>query len=524
MEYRFRNCVLDTARFALSRDGQVIDVEPQVLKLLEYLIENRDRVVPRSELLERMFGRRVVTDNALTVRIGAARRATFDSARLQEVIATVQGGGYRFVADVETRAAVSFQGDPARRGEGTGPTLSLLRTTRPSIAVLPFEVIGAGETDDVIARGLVHDVTTRVARSKTMFVIARGTAFQFRSGESDVRDVGASLGVRYVVQGAVQASGDRIRVTVALASTETTQEICSWQYERKRGDVLRIQEEIATEIVGALEAEVLRHEMQRSTLMPSSNLDAWSAYHRGLSHMYRFRVHECDSAEKFFRRSIDLEPTVPRPYAGLSFVNYERAYLNVDKDRSNSLRRAFDYASQAISVDPMDPMGHWALSRAHFLKGDLEAARQSVTLSTDLNPSYATAQYFLGWIAMQLGDHDFCLERIDLARRLSPFDPLIYGMHGITAMSLVLRERYDEALRHTAEALGHPDLHYQARAMGVVIYGMAGKPELAKEQLKIVLAVNPNYDLKEFFSVYAFRKDEDIRRIKQVFREIRRLV
>jgi len=325
-----------------------------------------------------------------------------------------------------------------------------------------------------------------------------------------------------VAQGAAQTVGGRIRITVGLASTETREELASWQYDRKLDDVLVIQEEIAKLIVSALEAEVVQQEMQRSKLIPSTNLDAWSAYHRGLSHMYRFRTKECDSAENFFRRAIDLEPNVPRPYAGLSFVNYERAYLNLEGSRVNSLRRSVDYALQAIDIDPMDPMGHWALSRARFLEGNLGAARESVMLSTELNPSYATAQYFLGWVAMQSGDHELCLERIDFARRLSPYDPLIYGMLGVSALSLVLMGRHEEAVQRAVEALKHPDVHYQAHAWAVAIFNLAGRPDLVNGSLKRVLTVNPDYDIQEFFSVHAFQNDDDVRRITQAFQEAKR--
>jgi TolB-like protein/Tfp pilus assembly protein PilF len=522
MQYRFGSFALDTAQYALYNDGQKVDLEPQVLKLLEYLIENRDRVVSRTELLDKVFGRRIVTDNALTVRIRAARQAVGDTAKAQSVIKTIQGGGYQFIVDVEATSHVSSQFERAREANPATSSLSSLSAVQPTIAVLPFEVLGSGEADSIIARGLVHDVMTRIARTRTMFVIARGTAFQFPSGEHDVREVGAVLGVRYVVQGAVQISGNKIRVSIGLASTETSQEIGTWQYDRTLSDVLHIQDEIANLVVAAIDTAVQKQEMLRSTLIPSSNLDAWSAYHRGLSHMYRFRMKECDSAEVFFRRAIDLEPNVPRPYSGLSFVNYERAYLNLDDNRVNSLRHAFDYAHQAISVDPMDPMGHWALSRAHFLEGDIEAARESIGLATDLNPSYATAQYFLGWVAMQLGDHAFCLERIDLAQRLSPFDPLIYGMQGVSSMSLALMGRHEEALERAYKANEHPDLHYQARAMGAVILTMGGRHDMAREALELVWAVNPDYDLEEFFSVYAFQRDDDIRRITEAFEEAKR--
>ena len=115
-------------------------------------------------------------------------------------------------------------------------------------------------------------------------------------------------------------------------------------------------------------------------------------------------------------------------------------------------------------------------------------------------------------------------ERIDLARRLSPYDPLIYGMLGVSAMSLVLLGRYDEAIERTQLATVHPDMHYQARAMGVVIFEMAGEIVLAKDSLERVWAVKPDYDLKEFFSVYAFQKDDDIRRITHAFENIKRRV
>ena len=524
MQYRFDKYVLDTAQFALFIDGRKIDVEPQVLKLLEHLIENRDRVVSRDELLDKVFGRRGVTDNALTVRIRAARNAVGDSAKKQKVIATVQGGGYRFVAAVEVTSHITAQHEKTRARSDGASGLDNFSTAEPTVAVLPFEVLGDGEADATIARGLVHDVTTRVARSRTMFVIARGTAFQFESGAHDVREIGTALGVRYVVQGAVQIAGNKIRVSIGLASTESGQEVGSWQYNKQLGDVLIIQDEMAELIVGSIETEVQKQEMQRSVLIPSSNLDAWSAYHRGLSHMYRFRMKECDNAEMFFRRAIDLEPNVPRPYAGLSFVNYERAYLNLDDDRKNSLRRALDFAHEAIAVDPTDPMGHWAMSRARFLNGDLDAAHTSITESTDLNPSYANAQYFLGWVSMQLGEHEIGVDHIDLSRRLSPYDPLIYGMLGVSAMSLVLLGRIDEAMRRVNEAITHPDMHYQARAMGVVILAMAGEIKLAKESMQRVLAVKPDYDIDEFFSVYAFRKDEDVRRITHAFEDIRHRV
>lgn len=524
MRYRFNDYVLDIAQFALLHHGRQTDAQPQVLRLLAYLIENRDRVVTRDDLLDKLFGRRVVTDNALTVRIRDVRRAIGDTAKPPSMIQTVPGVGYRFVVRVEASSHLSMSDDRTPdsginfgRGDDLPSDYPFLGS-KPSIVVLPFEVIGESGCNDIIARGLVHDIITGIARTRAMLVIARGTAFQFPSGKYDVRVVGTKLGVRYVVQGAVQISGNKLRVSAGVASTETRAEIWSEHYDRTIDDVLTLQDEIAKMIVAALESEIQRVEIQLSILRPSSRLDAWSAYHRGLSHMYQFKTKDCDEAEKFFRRAIDIEPDVPRPYAGLSFVNYQRAYLNLEKERSHALRRSVEYAMHSVSIDPNDPMGHWALSRAQFLSGNIQAAKASIETATCLNPSYATAQYFLGWIAMQLGERELCLGRIDLARRLSPFDPLIYGMLGVSAMNLSLMGDHAEAIRRATKAQTHPGLHYQAQAMGVAIFALAGEWDTARKLLQQVKNVKPDYCLDDFFAVYAFQKQDDIQRISEALK------
>lgn len=524
MQYRFTDCVLDTARFSLVRAGERVEIEPQVLRFLVYLIENRERVISRDELLNKMFGQRIVTDNALTVRIRAARRAVGDTGNAQAVIATFQGHGYRFVAKVETSSQRTTTEPTDTAAQDPSEALLMRLGSQPSIAILPFEMLTAEEQHQTIARGLTYDLITRVAYCRTMFVIARGSAFQFPSGQHDVREVGEKLGVRYVCQGAVQVSGSRVRVSVGLADARSRAELWSEQFDRPLLDVLDLQEDIAGAISASLEYAVQRNEMRLAAQLPATNLDAWSAFHRGLDHMYRFRISECDAAERFFRHSIDLEPGLARPCAGLSFVNYERGYLNLDGNRDNWLRRSFDYAHRAVDTDPLDPMGYWALSRACFLARDLESARKAVAVATELSPSYASAQYLLGWIAMQTGDRELCEERISLACRLSPHDPLIYGMQGVSALNLALMGRTEEAMQRARQALLHPDIHYQANAFCVVIFAISGRADLAAEQLKLVHAVDPNYDVDEFLSVYAFQQDTDIDQIRRGFKDAKRLV
>ena len=526
IEYRFGEYLLSTAHFSLTRAGERVNVEPQVLKCLIYLIENRDRVVSQTELCSNTIGRRVVDDNALDDWIRAARAAVADTEEEQSVIAAGEGGGYQFVHAVESssRQSTGRVSEKPAAAKTAAEGNAGVEHAQPSIAVLPFDLIAGGEAEHTIARGLTQDIISRVGYCRSMFVIARGTSFQFTSGHHDTGEVGARLGVRYVCQGAVQIVGNQFRVSVGLADTHEKKEIWTTQYNGSLIDVLAIQEEIAESIVSSLDYEVQRNEMRLAALLPSSNLDSWSAFHRGLDRMYRFRASECDQAEALFRRAVDLEPGLARPYAGMSFVNFERAYLNMDDNRERSLRSALDQAKQAVDTDPLDPMGHWALSRAYFLAQDLESAQKAISIATELNPSYASAQYFHGWIAMQLGEHSLCRERVELARRLSPQDPLIYGMNGVAAMNFALTGDKAKALEHINQSLVHPRMHYQARAMCVAIFSVIGEPELAAEQLRQVRSVDPGYDLDDFFRVYSFQHSPDIDKIKRGFEEAERLV
>jgi tetratricopeptide (TPR) repeat protein len=333
--------------------------------------------------------------------------------------------------------------------------------------------------------------------------------------------IGSKLGVRYVVQGAVQVASGRLKVSVALANSLTCEEISSEQFTRKLDDFMLVQEEIADMIVSSLESSVQREEMQRSLLMPSTNLDAWSAYHRGLHHMYRFRVKDCDQAERLFRRSIDLEPNVPRAYAGLSFVNFERAFMHFQQNRAAAIQKAFDYAEQSLSIDPLDPMGHWVLARAQLLRAELDASKSSLETAIQLNPSYAIAQYSLGWVALHLGDNKLCGERIEFAKRLSPYDPLRFAMLGVSALNLAMTGRTEEAVALSNQSLRQPNAHYQANVFAAVTHALDGQVDRASDLFAKVRRAVPDYDLADFLSVFPFRREKDIRRIRRAFDDMR---
>lgn len=527
MLYRFNDYTFDTATFELRCRGTAVGIEPQVLRLLQFLIENRHRVVSRNDIHRQLWGARFVTNNAIAVRIRSLRRALGDNGTSQAVIKTVHGAGYRFVASVEpvSEASMSLLNPgketvPPGFESAPGSIAERMWRGQPSVAVLRFESIGNDDAEDVFARGLAHDLITRIARSRLMLIIARGTAFQFSAGAHDVTEIGRQLGVRFIVQGAVQIAGQRLKVSVALANTLTGHEVYSDQYLRKLDDFMAVQEDITNMIVSSIEAHVQREEMQRSFLMPSSSLDAWSTYHKGLHHLFRFKLRDCDRAESLFRRSIELEPTVPRAYAGLSFVHFERVFMRFDDNRSTGIENAFDYAEQSLAIDPSDPMGHWVLGRAQLLRGDLDDSKGSLERAIDLNPSYANARYTLGWVAMHLGEYELCRDSIKASIRLSPLDPFMYAMQGVLALNLALTGQSASAIALAEESIQHPNKHFQVDAFAAVTYSICGQPEQGRQLLKGVHRVAPDYDLDRFLSVFPFRRLSDRQRIGRAFHDM----
>jgi TolB-like protein len=508
----------------LSHGDREIRVTPKSLAVLYTLASRAPHVVTKAELFDTVWSGRVVSDAALSSCIRELRIALGDDAGRPEFIETVHRRGFRLLSAADEPHAQAGIGIVEETGAAAVERSEATRfaTAQPSIVVLPFQTISLETPERFLARGLVHDVITRIARSRLMFIIARGTAFQFEHEHQDVKAIGRQLGVRYVVQGAVQIAGSRVKVSVALASAESGEELWSEQYQRRLADFLALQEDIAALIVASLESEVEREEMQRSMLMPSSNLDAWSAYHRGIHYMYRFREEDCKRAETLFRRSIAIEPDVPRPYAGLSFINFERVFLNFCEDPAEGIHRAVDYAEQSLSIDSRDPMGHWALSRAYLLQGNLEASKRSLQTAIEMNPSYAIAQYSLGWVALQLGENELCLNRVGFARRLSPNDPLSFAMLGVYALNLALMGRTGEAAELSVQSTHRPNAHYQALAFAAVTHALDGRRDEARAFLERIHADRPGYGFDDFMTVYRFQRERDIELIRKAFRDMRR--
>ena len=275
MQFAFTNYTLDTDRRELRRGSEPVAVEPQVFDLLVLLIENRDRVLSKDDLIASVWGGRVVSDSTLTSRINAARKAIGDSGEGQTLIRTIARKGIRFVGTLRDERPASV----------TAPIFPL--PDRPAIAVLPFTNMSGEPEQEYFSDGISEDIITGLSKLRWFFVIARNSSFIYKGKSVHLRQVAEELGVRYVVEGSVRKGGDRVRITAQLNDVTTGSHIWAERYDRDLADVFAVQDEITEAIVAAVEPQLYAAENFHAQRKPPDSMDAWDLVMRALSHYWR---------------------------------------------------------------------------------------------------------------------------------------------------------------------------------------------------------------------------------------------
>jgi TolB-like protein len=259
LRYLFEDCALDPERRELLRGSDLVTVEPQVFDLLLHIIRHRDRVVSKDDLLATVWHGRNVSESALFNRINAARSAIGDTGDQQRLIKTLPRKGIRFVGEVREDEKAAGPGSPS-----PGSSASLSLPNRPSIAVLPFANISDNPDQEYFADGISEDLITGLARIRWLFVIARNSTFSYKGRAVDVKTVSRELGVRYVLEGSVRRSGNRLRISAQLVDATTGGHHWAERYDRELGDIFAVQDEITRSVAAAIEPHLLAAEGVRA--------------------------------------------------------------------------------------------------------------------------------------------------------------------------------------------------------------------------------------------------------------------
>ena len=510
MQYRFDDFTLDLDLGELLRGGEAIAVEPRAFAMLCYLVENSDRLIGKDELVEKLWDGRIVSDAAISTVLKTALKALGDSGSEQRYIRTVHGRGFRFVATRTVRATAQV------RDTEEPVTLAATGETgqRPTVAVLPFTLIGGSESYSAIADAIPSELIASLSRLRWLKVIARGSSFRFRETERDFAAIGEALGAKYLLTGDVELFDGDLAITVELAECSTGHVIWGERLSGSIDDVHGIREEIVILVTSALELHVPQHEAQMARLLSPESLDAWSCYHLGLQHMYRFNRTDNALAGELLKQSTDLDPNFARAFAARSFVSFQSAFLRYGSERASDISAAQHFAEKSLELDPLDPFGSFNFGRSLWLRSDPAGGQSWLERSVQLSPNFAQASYALGWADAMLGNGDSAKENLSRAISLSPLDPFLYAMQSALGLALIQTGEREDAARWAVQGARKPGAHYLIYMIAAALTQIAGQTDAAAHWAKQALSRRPDAFCSQFFAAFPFSNEtfrEDLR-------------
>jgi TolB-like protein/cytochrome c-type biogenesis protein CcmH/NrfG len=471
-----------------------VSLEPQVFDLVVHLMENRDRVVSKEELIDKIWKGRHVAESTLTSRINAARKAIGDSGSTQALIRTIARKGFRFVGNVQTGAAGTGAAEPAATQRDGEPS-PLLLGDRPGIAVLPFINMSGDRSQEYFSDGISEDIITALSKLRWFLVIARNSSFVYKGRSVHINEIAQDLGVRYVVEGSVRRSGDQVRISAQLNDVSTGSHLWAERYDRDIKDVFAVQDEITEAIVAAIEPHLYAAESFRAQHKPPGSLDAWDLVMRGMSHFWRVTRQDNTVAQALLEKAIEIDPRYGKALGLLATSRIFGAHMGW-AEMAGAMPAATREALAAVEADSEDAWAHHGLAYSYLFARRFDDATAEFELALRLNPNFAFSQAFYAVTLCYAGRYEEGDVAIRRALRLSPRDPLAAIYFGLGAYLQFAGRRYDEAIQLARESLRQRGDFVGAHRVLTAAAGMAGDAELAATALQGLRQVQPNISLE----------------------------
>lgn len=491
--FNFDNHTLDTGRRELRRGSELIATQPQVFELLVHLLEHRDQVVSRDDLIALVWGGRIVSDSTLDSRINAARNAVGDNGKEQKLIRTFPRKGLRFVGIVHRHSDGGPPGAAFSAGAGE-PRPALALPDRPAIAVLPFDNMSDDPEQEYFSDGISEDIITALSKLRWFFVIARNSSFAYKGQAVHMKRIAAELGVRYVVEGSVRKSGGRVRITAQLNDTATGSHVWAEHYDRDLTDVFSVQDEITDAVVSAIEPQIYAAENFRSRRKPPNNVDAWDLVMRALSHHWRVTRTDSAAARDLLEKAISLDPNYGQALSLIATNQMFGVHLGWT-DIASAAPTAERAALAAIAADGEDAWAHTALGSVYFSTRRLDDSLAQFELALQLNPNFSLAQGYYALALSYSGRSRDAYSAAQRAIRQSPRDPSLAIYYGVAAYARFVAKNYCEAIALAREATRHRGDLTGAYRVLTVAAGMAGQIDVASAALGELRRSQPNISL-----------------------------
>jgi TolB-like protein len=379
---------------------------------------------------------------------------------------------------------------------------------KPSIAVLPFQNMSGDPEQDYFADGIVEDIITGLARNRWLFVIARNSSFTYKGQAVDVKRVGAELGVRYVLEGSVRKTGNRVRITGQLIDAATGSHLWADYFDGTLENIFDLQDEVTAKVVGQIAPTLEQAEIQRARSKPTESLDSYDYYLRGLAGVHQNTREAIEEAIRLFKLAIERDPDFAAAYsrvAGCHVLALANGWIRpAEVEECDRFARL----GAELGKDDAVALGLSGIALATVV-GNLDDGDDFIERALRLNPNLAIAWHFSGWVKTFFGKPDVAIEHLHTAMRLSPLDTLNYAARAAMAAAYFFADRYDEALDWAEKSMREQPNFVPAKRFAAASHALAGRIEPARTLMAKLRVIDPDLRLSNLHKLFPLRRAGD---------------
>jgi TolB-like protein/Flp pilus assembly protein TadD len=470
--FRFGEFELDISAYELRRGGQPVHLERQPMDLLILLVERHRQLVWRADIVKRLWdpGVFVDVDMGVNTAIRKLRQALRDSRESPAFVETISGKGYRFIASVTTPAAT------------TAPQTSAQLESRVMLAVLPFENFSQDPDLEYFSDGLTEETISYLGRMnpERMGVIARTSSMAYKRTSKSVREIGAELGVDYILESSARREDNRVRITSQLIRVEGQTHVWASTYDRDVTSVLAIQRELSIAIARHVGLQLLPERLSALARRQTEKVEAYDLYLRGRYFWNQLSAATTKRAMEYYRSATEQDPEYALAWSGMADA-YTASPINADTSPLQVWPRARDAVTHATAFGPSLPEVQTSLGLFKFwLDWDWVAAEAAFRKSIMLDPSYSLAHRFLGIVLSHMARHEEASMAIRQARDLDPFSAT---NHALSAQVAFAARDYSGAVQFAQQAIAIDPEFWIGYLQLAQAYEQLGNPDLALNAL-----------------------------------------
>jgi TolB-like protein len=381
---------------------------------------------------------------------------------------------------------------------------------KPSIAVLPFKNLGSSERDGLIAKGLTEDIINALSRVQELFVIASASSFAYEGKPVKIKQVSKDLGVRYVLDGNLRHSKDRLRLNVQLADAIAGNQIWADRFDRPLGDLFVLQDELVRRILVELQVRLTSGEFARIASRKTQNLDAWLLFGQGFHEGFKYTRESMVRARELFESARKKDPGWARPLVGLSWVYWNEARYGWTDDPEEWLRKGFELADKAVELEPEEPGGYQMLGMLNLSRRDYESAIAFREKALKLAPNDFVVVWGLGYVLYNAGEAQRGVDFLKKAERMSPHPPVL--LLWAIAEAQLLAGQYENAIETSKQAVALKNDRVIPHIILTAANTALGRTEKAQTQAAEVLKKNPKFTVSGWMKSRLFKQPTDIER------------